>query len=1648
MEFIKTCNTNAQAIGDFEAVAFQAFSVKRNPTAAASLGDRSPAEDLHAAEAEFRQGQHLVVQDASKSLLWFFRATTADKAGQKPLALPLLKGYDFQAEQSGVMKASELARPPMRNFTFNTPSSTSSSSPSTPGGLKGPGFSSGNVRAAQGTSQSATPLDQHQQHDSYAIYELFTSSVVALISYYLVRDHNATALNYRTFLSKPSVQPDSDEDPPTSHSANVPYCLTNLSVYWTSSGTLVVSVSSVPRPEIRRLSEVESEEAQRDWMGRCVRVAPNGLLAKIVGFESPSEIGVEPLAHRSQRKRVKIGPVEQSIERWKTLVRRWLKWKGYSIADLDDKSSWVKLRMAHLSQVPPASPAPSSPSREVLWPRMLCLFYEELQSTRDGVDVARAPQKERTLEWFETPDSTGFRDPLDVAQQWFMGKSERDQAFEALRKAQKAEEEAAQPKGDNHGLFPSSPLNSRTGAYGDLQAVSGVYPTPPDGVAPGVGLPSSDNSAPPGSGTNTILVPGGSHPAINLSGPQDHPSTDAHQHPAASPENPLPFDQFNSNINGGNDDLFEDLDEDAFGPGNDITDADFSFFDEPDDENVDVDMPDAAAMQDSKPPSQGKPAKENEPSQLPEADIKEELPDPMAALDDALASALHPPNEIDPVVKSEQRAEEPRATEQPPTEKLTSQLTQSDQSSIVAVKYEPSPPLSPRLVQKKLLPSPTDRSVFQTPKHRDSIFDPVSFNRKMSLSDAKYHGGRFSFSIEKPTKIEEPKTVAKRPASLRDLPMLTKLRHAIGMASARATEVKALERADSDISDSSSETSASEEEDPDDVESIGPATILHGIVIPGKRKLPTDGNATPLSTTSFADSFAGDSLEVTGLQTDESCLMWFESNPADWSLTYLPAPAGLPSTLARNDIPTFSPISPSLPDTPTSQPDTPNDLPDEKPLGIKDSIAVAQIITDQIVSATLDILHEGSSPLALSAAERTPCETTVTTVVRKIFPKATDCNVLGLASVQDVFPDLPQQSKGQPRSAPRKINAQADGSASPGHLIYQINSPHIRVRRGDTLWDVLPPALSFWEPLGLAPCNPAKNVVPFCLYPHSHSLTPCLENFLVNIQIAYETCKFGTHARIQTVPEYEGGLVPCRINGHPSTRAAFKVLRETCIQLGKLLAARHAQMREKDDTKVNAFVIYMIDPFDDASALWELCSAFWSLFQAYGQVPSTRPGNDVPPKPDLVLQVVPIKCIASFDVPVILGSSTYVNLAREVYDRCPPSTPSEDKTPLAIYTAPSFQLEESIPRTIPFKLNAEPPQDLLRESSYMHLGYAISLDGTWITVAWTDSCGKSQAVVSYNLGTRSFGEVAKEIWQTTIEILQARRVTWRICIAKSGVMEREELETWVFLASYPTQLNLFITLLTVDTNPPLKFTPAIPSPTAQSTSGTTTQHLSANTPSSTPQTGGVSPDQHGLTPAATPAEPPNDPSSDPDARLVNVTDESWGIILSHRLHNSNSTVDFRPCLISGLLVKRGESYSTSNTTSSAQLPDPERGPIVVGINILWVGAVGSTRAAASPFPPSASGAEGVSPGVVGASTTGGGQERSSTSLTWTPTAQSRATAENLLKEILGQFRALGLLARLKGMRGTRGGTVPWHVVAAKRGVGGLVEALKEKEKDG
>lgn len=94
MEFLKTCTTNAQAIGDYEALAYQAFSITRdNDHVSQRPHDWSASDELRAAEAELRRDRQLVTQDASRPWLWHFEPIPLDAVGQDTVKLPSLEGY-------------------------------------------------------------------------------------------------------------------------------------------------------------------------------------------------------------------------------------------------------------------------------------------------------------------------------------------------------------------------------------------------------------------------------------------------------------------------------------------------------------------------------------------------------------------------------------------------------------------------------------------------------------------------------------------------------------------------------------------------------------------------------------------------------------------------------------------------------------------------------------------------------------------------------------------------------------------------------------------------------------------------------------------------------------------------------------------------------------------------------------------------------------------------------------------------------------------------------------------------------------------------------------------------------------------------------------------------------------------------------------------------------------------------------------------------------------------------------------------------------------------------------------------------------------------------------------------------------------------
>lgn len=152
----------------------------------------------------------------------------------------------------------------------------------------------------------------------------------------------------------------------------------------------------------------------------------------------------------------------------------------------------------------------------------------------------------------------------------------------------------------------------------------------------------------------------------------------------------------------------------------------------------------------------------------------------------------------------------------------------------------------------------------------------------------------------------------------------------------------------------------------------------------------------------------------------------------------------------------------------------------------------------------------------------------------------------------------------------------------------------------------------------------------------------------------------------------------------------------------------------------------------------------------------------------------------------------------------------------------------------------------------------------------------------------------------------------------------------------------------------------------------------SSTPVTTPNpntTSIASPDQmwnvptpHAMFNPSTPTDPSLEPES--DVILTDVYDDSWAVILSHRLNASPHITELRPALASGYLLRRKGAFDSD------------------GVFALTTNLIYSQRPAGS--------------------------------------------HEVLLGDVLAMYRDLASLARARGMRSVRDNTLPWHIATALR----------------
>ena len=201
----------------------------------------------------------------------------------------------------------------------------------------------------------------------------------------------------------------------------------------------------------------------------------------------------------------------------------------------------------------------------------------------------------------------------------------------------------------------------------------------------------------------------------------------------------------------------------------------------------------------------------------------------------------------------------------------------------------------------------------------------------------------------------------------------------------------------------------------------------------------------------------------------------------------------------------------------------------------------------------------------------------------------------------------------------------------------------------------------------------------------------------------------------------------------------------------------------------------MVNTSTNPTSLPLLCEAFLKLSDAYALALKEERMETTN---DISLYILPLAEIASNEHLVIPGPAAYRRVAFQVYNRCAPLQNISDVSPFSC--APSIQLARTIPRAINLQLTSTPVAGLPHLDRCIHVGYCWVPGAHWLSVSWTDNQGSLQWSACYCVAiteSRSWPtlqETAKEIWDTTMDLINTSGVPWRVYIAKAGWMSRQE----------------------------------------------------------------------------------------------------------------------------------------------------------------------------------------------------------------------------------------------------------------------------------
>lgn len=397
-------------------------------------------------------------------------------------------------------------------------------------------------------------------------------------------------------------------------------------------------------------------------------------------------------------------------------------------------------------------------------------------------------------------------------------------------------------------------------------------------------------------------------------------------------------------------------------------------------------------------------------------------------------------------------------------------------------------------------------------------------------------------------------------------------------------------------------------------------------------------------------------------------------------------------------------------------------------------------------------------------------------------------------------------------------------SKKPRNETFRIESPTFALSRLDHVMKARSPIIKFWKTLGLSPKHGCKDAHVIAIVPPVRGIETATMSFLQLLRSTYSGCELGelylpptpvvvatsvdieTNAVIENVGKIvsQSGITSLLVISAFSEQSMF-------VQTAAAIARLEPILAQKLECRLtwqalDSETMYIID--GPLSAL-EISPTLLAL-SIYDKCPSQLYGNNLEEQYNNSGSGAMISATAS-GTAVGAGGSPHLGLMSQAHPQphthnqgtsSRVSSPAAMGTPTptpnslnAYYTSasmqnsPAFALARAPPSKISFRARTLVPEHLMDEDSLLHVCYAISPAGDWITAAWCDQWGENSMVDAFCLKppqsrAKGLEEVFSEIWELTQSYAARRDIRWRVILGKTGQISATELSIWLRLSEH------------------------------------------------------------------------------------------------------------------------------------------------------------------------------------------------------------------------------------------------------------------------